>query len=179
VQDRKFGGSHLDNDLKLRSVELFDKVVEIQMLDSGYENFKETKASCYLQAHACLICYDITDLSSFQSVKKWEKQIQKYNSNVVTMLVGTKSDMSSKRSVTAEAGQNLASAMGIPFIETSSKTDVNVDECFVNCARRVFNVLAWPTYIPPEKIFRSIVGLPEVDWCVKGEVDTKPKCTIQ
>jgi len=161
-----FSAVHLKSELTLRSIDLHDRVIELQILDSGYENFRGSKASCYLQAHICLVCYDISDLSSFQNVKKWFKQIRKHNSNIICYLVGTKSD-SVKRSVQLETAKALADELSVGVIETSAKESENVTECFVNCAKQAFKALAWPNYVPPEKTFRQMVRLPEVDWCVK------------
>lgn len=53
------------------------------------------------------------------------------------ILVGNKSDMSDRRVISTEQGQQLADELGIPFIEASAKTNDNVEESFFSLARRV------------------------------------------
>lgn len=50
--------------------------------------------------------YDVTDAESFNNVKQWLHEIDRYASeNVNKLLVGNKSDLTSKRAVTAEQGK--------------------------------------------------------------------------
>jgi Ras-related protein Rab-8A len=57
------------------------------------------------------------------------------------VLVGNKADMESKRAVSKDAGQNLASEYGIPFFEASAKRDANVEDAFFAIARQVLKRL--------------------------------------
>lgn len=45
--------------------------------------------------------------------------------------------MADRRVVTSEQGQALAAELGIPFVEASAKTSVNVEETFIALARQV------------------------------------------
>lgn len=50
--------------------------------------------------------YDVTDAESFNNVKQWLHEIDRYASeNVNKLLVGNKSDLTSKRAVTFEQGK--------------------------------------------------------------------------
>ncbi len=76
--------------------------------------------------------YDITDAESFNNVKQWLHEIDRYASeNVNKLLVGNKSDLTSKRAVTFEQGKEFADSLGIEFIETSAKTATNVEKAFL------------------------------------------------
>jgi GTPase KRas protein len=46
------------------------------------------------------------------------------------VLVANKSDLENERQVTTGEGQDLAKSFSIPFMETSAKTRVNVEESF-------------------------------------------------
>jgi GTPase SAR1 family protein len=46
------------------------------------------------------------------------------------MLIGNKSDLEEKRVVSREEGEKFAQDNGLFFLETSAKTDDNVDEVF-------------------------------------------------
>jgi GTPase SAR1 family protein len=48
--------------------------------------------------------------------------------------VGNKSDLDSKRQVSREEAEGFAASHGLTYIETSAKTNENVDFCFTNLA---------------------------------------------
>lgn len=51
-------------------------------------------------AHAVQVVYDVTDQESFNNVKQWLNEIDRYASeNVNKLLVGNKSDLTSKKVV--------------------------------------------------------------------------------
>jgi Ras-related protein Rab-1A len=54
---------------------------------------------------------------------------------VLRFLVGNKCDLSHKRQVSYEQGKELAAQYNIPFIETSAKDVVNIEELFLNCTK--------------------------------------------
>lgn len=54
---------------------------------------------------------------------------------MVIMLIGNKCDLEEKRQVSKEEGEKFAKDHGLFFLETSAKTDHNVDEVFRFVAR--------------------------------------------
>jgi len=50
------------------------------------------------------------------------------------ILIGNKCDWEEKRAVTTERGQQLADELGIPFLEVSAKSNINVDKAFYSLA---------------------------------------------
>lgn len=58
--------------------------------------------SYYRGAHGIIVVYDVTDAETFEHVKTWLHEIDRYASeNVNKLLVGNKSDLTSKRQVRA------------------------------------------------------------------------------
>ena len=53
---------------------------------------------------------------------------QHASSDVERLLIGNKCDWEAKRAVESERGEQLARSQGIPFLETSAKTNHNIDE---------------------------------------------------
>merc|ERR1712023_164091 len=88
-------------DFKIRTIELDGKTVKLQIWDTaGQERFRTITSSYYRGAHGIIIVYDVTDKESFQNVKHWLQEIEKYaNDGVVMLLVGNKSDLQSKKVV--------------------------------------------------------------------------------
>mmetsp|Transcript_23363 Transcript_23363/g.59902 ORF Transcript_23363/g.59902 Transcript_23363/m.59902 type:complete len:104 (-) Transcript_23363:140-451(-) len=54
------------------------------------------------------------------------------------MLIGNKSDLNHRRAVTTEEGEAFAKEHGLVFLETSAKTAHNVEEAFINTARKIY-----------------------------------------
>uniref|UniRef100_A8MZI4 RAB37, member RAS oncogene family n=3 Tax=Homininae TaxID=207598 RepID=A8MZI4_HUMAN len=53
------------------------------------------------------------------------------------MLLGNKADMSSERVIRSEDGETLAREYGVPFLETSAKTGMNVELAFLAIAKEL------------------------------------------
>ncbi|KAL9253000.1 GTP-binding protein YPTM2-like protein [Drosera capensis] len=110
-------------DFKIRTVEQDGKTIKLQIWDTaGQERFRTITSSYYRGAHGIIIVYDVTDQHSFENVKQWLSEIDRYASdNVVKLLVGNKSDLTSNRVVSYESGKAFADEIGVPFLETSAK----------------------------------------------------------
>ena len=121
-------------DFNVKTIKLDDQTkVKLQIWDScGQERFRSLTRSYYRNSSAFIICYDITSLKSFENAKFWIGEIEKYvdNPDVIQILVGTKNDLDGFRQIKYEDGVNYANSIGIDFIETSSKNDLNVKELF-------------------------------------------------
>ena len=57
------------------------------------------------------------------------------------ILVGNKCDLEESRQVKTEEGQRLAEEYGIPFLETSAKDNINVEDAFMQITRIVIPTL--------------------------------------
>ncbi|EGV92379.1 Ras-related protein Rab-37 [Cricetulus griseus] len=85
-----------------------------------------------------LLLYDITNKSSFDNIRAWLTEIHEYaQRDVVVMLLGNKADVSSERVIRSEDGETLAREYGVPFMETSAKTGMNVELAFLAIAKEL------------------------------------------
>ena len=50
------------------------------------------------------------------------------------ILIGNKCDWEEKRAVSTERGQQLADELGIPFLEVSAKSNINIEKAFYSLA---------------------------------------------
>ncbi|RZR84024.1 hypothetical protein BHM03_00010762, partial [Ensete ventricosum] len=78
------------------------------------------------------VVYDVTDEESFNNVKQWLNEIDRYASDSVNkLLVGNKCDLSANKVVSYETAKAFADEIGIPFMETSAKNATNVEQAFM------------------------------------------------
>ena len=102
---------------------------------AGHEKFRTITTSYYRGAHAIVIAFDITDRKSFQQVEKWLSEIDKFaKENVLKFIVGNKSDLSAKRTVSREEAEELSIKYRVPYFETSAKENINTTELFEKAA---------------------------------------------
>ena len=92
----------------------------------------------YRGAHGIIVVYDVTDLESFNNVKQWLHEIDRYATESVNkLLVGNKSDLVAKRQVdTQGARQRTWPTLWPSFLETSAKSATNVEQAFMTLWRR-------------------------------------------
>merc|ERR1712070_818139 len=121
---------------KIRTIQLDGKTIKLQIWDTaGQERFRTITSSYYRGAHGIIVVYDTTDAQSFEAVKTWLHEIDRYASeNVNKLLVGNKSDLTNKRQVEKDSAQEFATSVNIPFLETSAKNASNVEEAFMTMA---------------------------------------------
>ncbi|KAM4762118.1 ras-related protein Rab-37 isoform 3-T3 [Cyanocitta cristata] len=113
--------------------------VKLQIWDTaGQERFRSVTHAYYRDAQALLLLYDITSKMSFDNIRAWLTEIHEYaQKDVVIMLLGNKADVSSERAVRTEDGASLAREYGVPFMETSAKTGMNVELAFLAIAKEL------------------------------------------
>ena len=112
---------------------------QVNMWDTvGQEKFRSLSETFYKRADGVIIAYCINDRDSFDNMKIWLDQIEKFApEDVKKILIATKSDLESEREVSTEEGQKLALAGGMEFFEVSSKSDLNVQECVDNLLQKI------------------------------------------
>jgi Ras-related protein Rab-8A len=138
--------------------------VKLQIWDTaGQERFRTITTAYYRGAMGILLVYDVTDERSFNSmsptprgasknthmyvhntrystnrpldIRTWFSNVEQHATEGVNkILIGNKCDWEEKRAVSTEQGQALADELGIPFLEVSAKSNINVDKAFYSLA---------------------------------------------
>ncbi|CAA9988710.1 ras-related protein Rab-1B, putative [Plasmodium knowlesi strain H] len=128
-------------DFKIKTIEIEDKIIKLQIWDTaGQERFRTITSSYYRGAQGIIIVYDVTDRDSFNNVKNWIIEIEKYASeDVQKILIGNKIDLKNDRNVSYEEGKELADSCNIQFLETSAKIAHNVEQAFKTMAHEIKN----------------------------------------
>ncbi|KAK3705463.1 GTP-binding protein [Vermiconidia calcicola] len=123
-------------DFKIRTIELDGKRVKLQIWDTaGQERFRTITTAYYRGAMGILLVYDVTDEKSFNNIRTWFSNVEQHATEGVNkILIGNKCDWEEKRAVSTEQGQALADELGIPFMEVSAKSNINVEKAFFSLA---------------------------------------------
>jgi len=126
-------------DFKIRTIDVDGKTIKLQIWDTaGQERFRTITAAYYRGAHGIVVVYDVTDSESFENVRMWLKEIERYAADYVEkLLIGNKSDLVSKKVVEYSIAKELADSLNVPFLETSAKDSTNVDEMFYTMTRQI------------------------------------------
>merc|ERR1712093_520067 len=142
--DKRFRADHdltIGVEFGARLVTIDGKQIKLQIWDTaGQESFRSITRSYYRGAAGALLVYDITRRETFNSLASWLDDARQHaNANMTIMLIGNKSDLTHRRAVTTEEGEAFAQEHGLVFMETSAKTAHNVEEAFINTARKIYD----------------------------------------
>lgn len=68
-------------------------------------------------------------------IRTWFANVEQHATEGVNkILIGNKCDWEEKRAVSTEQGEALARELGIPFLEVSAKSNINIDKAFYSLA---------------------------------------------
>ena len=68
-------------------------------------------------------------------IRTWFSNVEQHATEGVNkILIGNKCDWEEKRAVSTDQGQALADELGIPFLEVSAKSNINVEKAFFSLA---------------------------------------------
>ena len=126
--------SSIGVDFKTKQIELDDHSIKMQIWDTaGHEKFRTITTSYYKSAQAIIILYDITQKSSFDHIRNWITEIDKFGKQgVLKVIVGNKLDLENNRKISKEDAENLALKYGVKLWEVSAKDNTNIEEMFVD-----------------------------------------------
>ncbi|XP_060085561.1 ras-related protein Rab-24-like [Ylistrum balloti] len=105
---------------------------------AGSERYQSMSKIYYRGARAAILCYDLTDKSSFEKIRFWVSELQTNEENCRMYLCGTKKDLidddPESRAVSLSVVESLAQDLQSDIYETSSITGETVDEMFEKLA---------------------------------------------
>ncbi|CAG5133213.1 unnamed protein product [Candidula unifasciata] len=127
-----------------KTVVINNKSVVIGIWDTaGSERYEAMSRIYYRGAKAAIVCYDLTDKSSFDRARFWIGELQKHEEGCQIHLCGTKYDLiegnPDLRRIDEKETKALAIDVRGDVYETSSKTGKDIDKIFVKIASDYLN----------------------------------------
>lgn len=114
------------------------KTIKLQIWDTaGQERFRTITSAYYRGADGIIMVYDVTCEDSFKHVNDWLMEVNRYAApTTCKLLVGNKNDREDKI-ISTEKGMEFAESLGMPFMETSAKSNENVEKAFATIAQNL------------------------------------------
>ncbi|XP_020913917.1 ras-related protein Rab-24 [Exaiptasia diaphana] len=118
-----------------KTLDIRDKRITMGIWDTaGSERYDAMSRVYYRGAKAAIICYDLTEESSFHRAKYWVNELQTYEEFCNIYLCGTKMDMiqgnNSLRAISSRTVKEYAEKVNAKSFQTSSKTGQGVEGLF-------------------------------------------------
>ncbi|KAL8160796.1 hypothetical protein V2J09_012285 [Rumex salicifolius] len=131
-------------EFQTQKMKIDGKEIKAQIWDTaGQERFRAVTSAYYRGAVGALLVYDVSRQQTFDSIGRWLNELQTHSDmNVVTILVGNKSDLNDVREVSTADGKALAEAQGLCFIETSALDSSNVNAAFQTVVKEIYDILS-------------------------------------
>ena len=151
--------------------------INLQIWDTcGQEEYRSLISSFYKNSSLAIIVYAIDNITSFNNVDSWIKDLKQYsNPNIKIILIGNKNDLNDKRQIEFEKGNQFAKDYNFDlFFETSAKSGLNVQNVLIDAAKILY--LEYMNYVN----FKSNISDKNNIVIVKknNEDQRKKKCCI-
>jgi len=115
--------------------------INLQIWDTcGQEEYRSLITSFYKNSSLAIIVYAIDNITSFNNVDSWIKDLKQYsNPNIKIILIGNKNDLNDKRQIEFEKGNQFAKDYNFDlFFETSAKSGLNVQNILIDAAKILY-----------------------------------------
>lgn len=115
---------------------------------------------------------------TFENVKKWLRELRDFgNPDMVVVLVGNKSDLSSSREVDLEEGKSFAEVENLCFMETSALENLNVEEAFLEMITKIHEITSQKSLeAKNNEITSSLQGPKQIIQIDEVTATKKPYC---
>ncbi len=151
------------------------ELVRFQIWDlAGQPRFFEVAKKYFAGAHGALVLFDITAPSTFKNVPTWLNHLTEYSGHGIVpfVIIGNKSDLRADddpRHIGPNQARkyvkhlnNITKKYGfnVPYLETSAKWSINVDEAFKTLA---ISVITWVERRKKAKITSPLHSIKEIE----------------
>lgn len=131
-------------EFQTRTLTIDSKTIKAQIWDTaGQERYRAVTSAYYRGAVGAMLVYDMTKRQSFDHVARWLEELRGHaDKNIVVMLVGNKSDLSTLRSVSTEDAKEFSQRESLFFMETSALESTNVETAFQTVLTEIYRIIS-------------------------------------
>jgi Ras-related protein Rab-1A len=123
---------------KIKELNINGRKVILRIWDtSGQERYRSITQNFYRNANGILFVFDLTNKVTFDNIKNWLTDSQNFETKVIKILVGNKSDLIEERKVDQDSVERYADKKEMQYYETSAKDGNNVDKAFRELAELI------------------------------------------
>mmetsp|Transcript_22788 Transcript_22788/g.23012 ORF Transcript_22788/g.23012 Transcript_22788/m.23012 type:complete len:206 (+) Transcript_22788:104-721(+) len=124
-----------------KKVDLGSTSAQLSVWDTaGQERFHALGPIYYRDADGALLVYDITDIESFNKVRKWVRELRKIvGEEIVIVIAGNKVDLEKNRAVQETEAIQYAQSVGATHFCTSAKTNRGLEDVFNDLTRKMMD----------------------------------------
>jgi len=116
---------------------------------SGQPHWRHVRPAFYRGSRGALLVFDVSNRESYNDAIEWAREFVKNAGKYPLVLVGNKIDLRElvPDCITNAEGKELAKKIGeeldidVPYIETSAKENINIDDAFTLLAELIFKKL--------------------------------------
>ncbi|XP_011873874.1 PREDICTED: ras-like protein 1 [Vollenhovia emeryi] len=123
-----------------KQVVIDDETCILDILDTaGQEEYSAMKDQYMRTGDGFLLVFAVNSAKSFEDIETYREQIKrvKDTEEVPMVLVGNKCDLEDFWAVNMTKAREIALHYGMPFVETSAKTRMGVDDAFYALVREI------------------------------------------
>jgi small GTP-binding protein len=115
--------------------------VVLNIIDTaGQERYAELSSAYFRNADLCLLCFDLSNIASFDNIRWWKQKVESMNSKCFFILVGTKSDLNPEINI-EYAIRFAKDSNNIPFFTTSAlHGGEEIEQLFNTAALRIVKI---------------------------------------
>lgn len=133
------------DETQVKTLDLGFFYVKVEVGIHFYHRYRTIGGNAYRGRHVVFVCYDITNMTSFEDAQSFLRETARYaHESVLVFLVGTRCDLEEDRVIPYEMGEEHAKkwawdGVEIQFFETSAKRSTNVAQLFENGVLQAIN----------------------------------------
>lgn len=125
-----------------KKVVLHGRECQIDILDTaGQEDYAVVRDNYFRSGEGFLCVFSLVDRETFAATNEFRDLVLrvKVDQQIPLILVGNKLDLceGDRREVSRDEAEGQAASWGVPFVETSAKTQVNVDKVFYDLLEKI------------------------------------------
>ena len=130
--ERTFQDDISEFEMKKRAVTVNGKTYTLALFDTaGQERFRTLTSGFYNNTHGAILVYDVTDEQSYIDIPNWLRDVNRYTTDPVRMILANKTDLGASK-VDREEVASYADANRCSFYEVSAKEGTNTEEAFMH-----------------------------------------------